>query len=71
MYNELKNEGIIFLLTSRINQDALENTFSSLRYMGGNNCHPSAVECINRIREGLKHEHFSLFLYLCCYSLTD
>ena len=42
LYNELKSEGLTYLLTTRVNQDVLENTFSSLRYMEGNNTHPSA-----------------------------
>ena len=34
LYSELKSENICFLLTSRVNQDALENFFSQVRYMG-------------------------------------
>ena len=50
LYQELKNEGISYLLTSRLNQDGLENFFSQVRALGGNNSHPSTVETINRIR---------------------
>ena len=50
LYYELKSEGTSYLLTSRINQDALENTFSQIRAIG-NNSHPSTVETINRIRK--------------------
>ena len=51
LYNDLKSEGIHFVLTSRLNQDALENTFSTLRLMGGSNSHPTALEVSNRIRK--------------------
>ena len=34
LYKELKSEGIIFLLTSRINQDALENVFFNFAING-------------------------------------
>ena len=50
LYEELKTEGFSFLLTSRLNQDSLENVFSQLRALGGNNTHPSSVQTINRIR---------------------
>merc|ERR1711963_1239214 len=33
-----------FLLTSRLNQDALENTFSFVRGKGGHRCNPDATE---------------------------
>ena len=51
LYRELKEEGLSYLMTSRINQDSLENIFSTLRLMGGSNSHPSSVEAINRIRK--------------------
>ena len=51
LFKELKSEGLSFLLTTRINQDSLENVFSTLRLMGGSNSHPSAIEVCNRIRK--------------------
>ena len=51
LYKEVKDEGLPYLLMSRMNQDALENVFSQLRGMGGSNTHPSAVEFINRLRK--------------------
>ena len=51
LYRELKTEGASFLLTSRINQDGLENLFSTVRLMGGNNSHPSSVEVSNILRK--------------------
>ena len=50
LYDELKSEELDFFMTSRVNQDALENVFSQLRLIGGSNTHPTAVECTNRIR---------------------
>lgn len=50
LYSELKNEGISYLLTARLNQDALENVFSQIRALGGNRSHPTSVDTINRIR---------------------
>jgi len=46
----LKEEGLSFLLTAKLNQDALENVFSQIRALGGNNSHPNSVDTINRIR---------------------
>ncbi len=39
-----------FLMTSRINQDILENLFSRIRYIAGANTHPGCVEFMNRLR---------------------
>ena len=38
------------MLTSKLNQDILENFFSLIRGVGGYNTHPGPVEAINRIR---------------------
>ena len=35
---------VTFLLTNRLNQDCLENLFSTLRFKGGNRDNPDAVE---------------------------
>ena len=51
LYNELKEEGIEYLLTTRVNQDCIENFFCCVRAMGGSNSHPSPVEAISRIRK--------------------
>ena len=48
LYDELKKEGASYILTSRVNQDILENTFSKVRYMGGNNTHPTAANVCDR-----------------------
>jgi hypothetical protein len=50
LFEELKKEGVKFLLTSRLNQDILENFFSRLRGIGGSNSHPSPVEVGQRIK---------------------
>ncbi|KAF0299724.1 Transposable element P transposase [Amphibalanus amphitrite] len=39
-----------FILTSRLNQDCLENAFSQLRGMGGQSTNPDAVEVRQRLR---------------------
>jgi hypothetical protein len=51
LYNELKHEGLSYLITSRLNQDSLENLFSQIRALGGNNHHPTSVDAINRLRK--------------------
>ena len=50
LFYELKNEDILWFMTSRINQDGLENIFSTLRLMGGNDSHPSAKDFATRVR---------------------
>ena len=50
LYNKLKSEGATYFLTSRANQDILENKFSKVRFMGGNNTHPTAENVCERIR---------------------
>jgi hypothetical protein len=42
--------GITYLLTSRLNQDIVENCFSKIRAMGGTNTSPGALEFQNRLR---------------------
>jgi len=39
-----KERGVEFILTSHLNQDALENFFSRIRALGGSNTHPTSVE---------------------------
>lgn len=39
-----------FIMTSRLNQDAVENCFSQLRNLGGSNNTPNAVEVRSRLR---------------------
>jgi hypothetical protein len=51
LYEELRHEGLSYLITSRLNQDSLENMFSQIRALGGNNHHPTSVDAINRIRK--------------------
>ena len=50
LYNELKSQGVNYLLTTRIKQDCLENLFSNVRFMGGNDCHPSAKDFFTCMR---------------------
>ena len=44
----LKDNGLNYLLTSKINQDALENLFCQLRSRGGLNDHPSPLNALHR-----------------------
>lgn len=46
----LREHGLQYLLTSKINQDALENLFSQLRSRGGLNDHPSPLNTLHRLR---------------------
>ena len=41
---------ITYLVTHRLNQDALENFFSQVRNKGGLHDHPSPLNAIHRIR---------------------
>ncbi|KAF0313967.1 Transposable element P transposase [Amphibalanus amphitrite] len=45
-----RHHGLSYLLTSRLNQDCVENFFSQLRGMGAANTNPTAVEAKNRLR---------------------
>ena len=51
LFKELKDENMDFLLTTRVNQDCIENLFSCVRSMGGNGTHPTPIEAMNRIRK--------------------
>ena len=58
LYNDLVRNGPLdFILTSRLNQDCLENFFSRLRGIGGDNHHPTPVECLRRIRTMMVGKH--------------
>jgi len=46
----LMEKNLKYLLTSKINQDALENLFSQLRSRGGLNDHPSPLNALHRLR---------------------
>lgn len=46
-----------YLLTSRLNQDILENLFSYLRMMGGAHDHPTPVELRNRLKWYILGKH--------------
>ncbi len=51
LYEHLKdNHGMKYLLTRRLNQDPLEQTFSKLRAMGGPNANPGSLEFQRRLR---------------------
>lgn len=44
------HDQVKYLMTYRLNQDVLENTFSYIRRMGGNNDHPNALQFQHRLR---------------------
>ena len=51
LYKELVVNGpFSFLLTAKLNQDCLENLFSRLRALGGDNTHPTPLEAMRRMR---------------------
>ena len=50
LFKIMQENGLSFLLTTRVNQDNLENVFSRIRAMTGNHQHPSPVEALRRLR---------------------
>ena len=50
LYAEAKSAGMSYILTSRLNNDALENFFSQIRGLGGPNSHPGAANAVCRVR---------------------
>ena len=51
LYEELqKTWNVRYILTSRVNQDCVENLFSRIRAFGGPNSHPNSIECKNRLK---------------------
>lgn len=51
LYVEMKERfQITFIMTAKLNQDALESLFSVIRARGGGNDHPSPLECLRRLR---------------------
>ena len=67
----MKNEGIALLITSRMNQDGLENLFSTIRLMGGSNSHPTARDFANRIRTLCLTKNITLVVSGPSVELTD
>lgn len=54
LWEDLKNSNWTYLLTSRLNQDPLENCFSVLRSRGGYNPQPT----VKQFRQALQHNMF-------------
>lgn len=46
----VRGHGLKYILTSKMNQDSLENLFSQLRTRGGLNDHPSPLNALYRLR---------------------
>ncbi|QQP52344.1 Putative LOC100575639, partial [Caligus rogercresseyi] len=62
LFNNIKTDGMKFLLTARLNQDCLENVFSRVRALTGNNHHPSPVEALRRLKILLIGKNHDLIL---------
>ena len=58
------NRDVSFLLTSRLNQDALENTFALIRSANGNNVNPSVQEFGFTLSKLLSIKHLTSFTEL-------
>ena len=54
LWNELKQSGTKFLLTSFLNQDPLENLFSVIRHRGGYNPRPSVRQFRIALQNNIK-----------------
>ena len=63
LFQDLKSEGVTYLLTTRVNQDCLESFFSRVRGIGGDNTHPNSVEFMHRVR--------TLTLSCKCHALCE
>lgn len=51
LFAEMKSRfNISYIMTCKLNQDALESLFSVIRARGGGNDHPSPLECLRRLR---------------------
>ncbi|KAF0291987.1 Transposable element P transposase [Amphibalanus amphitrite] len=50
LLSDVRDLGVTYLKTARVNQDLVENCFSQLRAMSGANTHPNAVEMQTRLR---------------------
>lgn len=51
LYAEMRERfDITYIITAKLNQDALESLFSVIRARGGGNDHPSPLECLRRLR---------------------
>ena len=43
IYKILEEGNVQYVLTTRLNQDCLENVFSLLRFLGGHGTHPTPI----------------------------
>eukprot|EP00094_Tigriopus_californicus_P013854 TCALIF_13409-PA protein Name:"Similar to T Transposable element P transposase (Drosophila melanogaster)" AED:0.43 eAED:0.45 QI:0/0/0/1/1/1/2/0/323 len=63
MYKYLTtNTNVRYILTLRLNQDFLENFFSQLRRMSGDNAHPGPVEALRRLRILLLGKNYNFLI---------
>ena len=50
LFEDLKDCGFKYILTARLNQDSVENLFSSLRRLGGTNNNPDLLQALQRAK---------------------
>lgn len=64
LYDYLKNKyDVEYIITTRLNQDVLENFFSYIRGMGGPNDHPSPLDFKYRLRWYILGKKLQSYLY--------
>ena len=75
LFSDLKHDyGVQYILTNRLNQDVLENTFGILRQMGSGHCHPDPVAFKYRMRRYIlskKHVLVSVHPNTCLAGKQD
>nr|XP_040582250.1 uncharacterized protein LOC121130569 [Lepeophtheirus salmonis] len=62
LFQSIKDNGMKFILITHLNQDCLENVFSWIRAITGNNTHPFPVEALRRPKVILIGENHELVL---------
>ena len=50
LFKDLKDCGYNYILTARLNQDSVENLFSSLRRLGGSDKNPDLLQSLRRAK---------------------
>ena len=60
LYHHLQIKSLTYVLMTRVNQDHVENLFSRIRAFTGGYTHPSAVDCLRRLRILMLGQDFAL-----------
>lgn len=71
LWEYLQKEGQQFLLTNRLNQDCLENSFSSIRRMGGFRDNPDCAQFESAMRSVMTHNLLKSSSLSNCEDDTD